>query len=130
MLDSVELGSDRFMPGDTVTMVFRWRALQPVNDAYTVFQHLFGPGNVLIDQDDHSPRVGDVTLPTNSWTPGVIVRDRHTVGIPPNATGGAYQLRAGMYLSSNASLRLPVLNPGRTSHENSSILIKEISVGQ
>ncbi len=129
LLDSVQLPSDRFAPGDTVSAVLRWRALQPVSDSYTVFFHLIGPGGALIDQDDHGPRVGDDSRPTSSWTPGVIVPDNHSVGIPPNAVGGIYQLRTGMYLSSVGNQRLPVLDVGKTSQENNSILIREIRVG-
>jgi len=128
-LEAVELGGDRYAPGATVPLTLRWRALQPVGDAYTVFVHLLGPGGALIDQDDHGPRQGDISLPTNSWIPGVIVRDTHSVGIPPNAVNGVYQLRTGMYLSSNSIQRLPVLDAGRTSQDNGSVLIKEIQVG-
>jgi hypothetical protein len=128
-LESVEIQSDHFAPGDTISFVLRWRALQQVAGSYTVFAHFFGPGGVLVDQDDHSPRVGDVSLPTDSWTPGVIVADSHTVGVPSNAVSGAYQLRAGMFLPSADNQRLPVLDPGRTSHQDNSILILEIQVG-
>jgi predicted Ser/Thr protein kinase len=129
LLDSVQLDSDHFAAGDMVQVVLRWRALQPVGESYTVFFHLIGPGGVLIDQDDHGPRVGDVSLPTNSWTPGVIVADGHRVGIPGNAINGIYQLRAGMYLSSDGNQRLPVLDAGFASHQDNSILVKEIQVG-
>jgi serine/threonine-protein kinase len=129
LLQSVELPSDRFAPGDTIPLVLRWRALQPIAESYTVFVHLVGPGGALIDQDDHGPRVGDISLPTSSWTPGVIVTDNHAVGIPSNAINGMYQLRTGMYLPSNENRRLPVLDTGRTSQQDNSILIMEIRVG-
>lgn len=128
-LQSVELPGDRYAPGDTIPLVLRWRGLQPISDSYTVFLHLLGPGGVLVDQDDHEPRQGDIDLPTNSWAPGVIVADAHTVSIPPGAVNGVYQLRTGMYLSSNVNQRLPVLDAGRTSHQSDSILIKEIRIG-
>jgi hypothetical protein len=128
-LESAELPGERFAQGETIQVLLRWRALQPVVDSYTVFFHLLGPGGALIDQDDHSPRVGDLSLPTSNWTPGVIVADSHTVGIPTNANGGVYQLRTGMYLTSSGNQRLPVLNAGQTSVVDNSILIKEIRVG-
>lgn len=128
-LESVELPSDRFSPGEVVPIKLRWRALQSVADNYIVFVHLFGPGGVLIDQDDHGPREGDIDRPTSSWIPGVIVADTHSVGVPSNAVNGVYQLRAGMYLPSAANQRLPVLDGGRTTHENNSILLMEMHVG-
>jgi predicted Ser/Thr protein kinase len=128
-LDSAQLQRVRFAPGDAVSVVLRWRALQPVAESYTVFVHLIGPGGGLVSQDDHEPRMGDIVLPTSSWTPGVIVVDGHSVDIPTGAPNGTYQLRTGMYLSSNPIQRLPVLKAGRTTEQNDSILIKEIQVG-
>jgi serine/threonine-protein kinase len=128
-LESAELPSDRFSPGEKLPLTLRWRGLQPVADSYTVFLHLLGPGGVLIGQDDHEPRDGDVSHPTNSWIPGVVVADTHSVDIPPDAASGVYQVRTGMYLPSNESQRLPVLDAGRTSDQNNSILVKEIRVG-
>lgn len=128
-LQSVELRNDRFAPGDTIPLVLRWRALQPVAESFTVFLHLIGPGGILIDQDDHGPRIGDVSYPTSSWTPGVIVADSHSVGIPSNAVSGVYQLRTGMYIPSDNNRRLPVLDPGRTSQQDNSVLVREIRVG-
>jgi hypothetical protein len=128
-LDSARLQRVRFAPGDAVSVALRWRALQPVSESYTVFAHLIGPRGGLVSQDDHEPRMDDNVLPTNSWTPGVIVVDDHSVDIPLGAVNGTYQLRTGMYLSSNPNQRLPVLNAGRTSQQNDSILIMEIQVG-
>ena len=127
-LESVELRSARYAPGDTVFLSLRWRALQPVAESYTVFLHLIGPGGTLVAQEDREPRVGSESFPTNSWTPGVIVTDNHAVGIPPNAMPGVYQLRVGMYLSSIGQ-RLPVLDAGQTTHSDNSILVQEIQVG-
>jgi hypothetical protein len=128
-LDAVELSSDRFAPGETIALALRWRALQPVADSYTVFLHLLGPGGTLLDQDDHEPSEGGVNRPTNSWTPGVIIADTHSVDIPPNAVSGVYQLRTGMYLTSDGHNRLPVVDAGNTSQQDGSILIMEIQVG-
>jgi predicted Ser/Thr protein kinase len=129
LLESAILFGERFAPGDNVPVVLRWRALQPIADAYTVFFHLLGPGGGLMDQDDHGPRSGDINLPTNEWTPGVIIEDRHTVAIPSNAGNGVYQLRTGMYLASDDNRRLPVLDAGETSQQDNSILVREIRVG-
>jgi hypothetical protein len=127
-LESVELQSVRYMPGDTINLSLRWRALQPVAESYTVFLHLVGPSGTLVAQEDREPRMGSESFPTNSWTPGVIVVDNHSVGIPPNAVSGDYQLRAGMYLSSIGQ-RLPVLDAGQTAHSDNSILLRGVQVG-
>jgi predicted Ser/Thr protein kinase len=128
VLDSVELQSDRYAPGQTIPLVLRWYALQPVADSYTVFVHLMGPGGARVAQEDREPRVGDVSLPTNSWTRGVIVADNHAVTIPPNAVSGVYQLWTGMYLPATGQ-RLPVLDAGQANVQDDRILIKQIQVG-
>jgi hypothetical protein len=127
VLDSVEIQNDRYAPGQTLPLVLRWRALQPLADSYTVFVHLIGPSGTVIAQEDREPRTGELSLPTNSWTPGVIVADNHTLGIPTNIVAGVYQLRTGMYLSSTAQ-RLPVLDVGNTSAVDSSVLVIEIQI--
>jgi serine/threonine-protein kinase len=128
VLDSVELQSDRYAPGQTIPLVLRWYALQPVADSYTVFVHLMGPGGARVAQEDREPRVGDVSLPTNSWTRGVIVADNHAVTIPPNAVGGVYQLWTGMYLPATGQ-RLPVLDAGQATMQDDRLLIMQIQVG-
>jgi predicted Ser/Thr protein kinase len=128
-LESVELPSDRFSPGQTIPLVLRWRGLQPISESYAVFVHLLGPGGGLIDQDDHEPREGDISRPTSNWTPGVIVPDLHSVAIPSNAASGVYQLRTGMYMPSAGNQRLPVLDAGSTTQQGDSILLREIQVG-
>lgn len=127
-LESAQLRSDRYAPGDSIPLVLRWRALQPVGDSYTVFVHLMGPGGATITQEDREPRVGDVSLPTNGWTPGVIVADSHSVTIPSNVVGGTYQLWTGMYLPASGQ-RLPVLDAGHTAERDNRVLILEIQVG-
>jgi hypothetical protein len=126
-LESVEIQSDRYAPGLTIPLVLRWRALQPVADSYTVFVHLIGPGGGLVAQEDREPRVGEISLPTNGWTPGVIVADSHSVAVPSNAVSGGYQLRTGMYLPSSGQ-RLPVLDAGRTQAQDGSILVMDIQI--
>jgi serine/threonine-protein kinase len=128
-LESVELLDGRFSPGETIPLVLRWRGLQSISESYTVFVHLLGPQGGLIDQDDHEPREGDTSRPTSTWIPGVIVPDRHTVIIPPNAASGVYQLRTGMYVPSADNLRLPVVDAGRATEEGDSILLLEVQVG-
>ncbi len=127
-LESARLERDRYAPGETVSFVLRWRALQPVSESYIVFVHLAGPSGATVAQDDREPRVGDVGLPTNGWTPGVIVADNHAITIPASAAAGTYQLWTGMYLPTNGQ-RLIVLDAGRTRQQDNRIFVTEIHVG-
>jgi serine/threonine-protein kinase len=127
VLDSVELHSVSYAPGQTIPVVLRWRSTQPVAESYTVFMHLLGPGGGAVAQDDREPRNGETSFPTNNWTPGVIVIDSHLISIPSNAVSGVYQLRTGMFLPSTGQ-RLPVLDPGQASVQDDTILITEIQI--
>jgi len=49
--------------------------------------------------------------------------------IPRDAARGKYQLRVGLYPASNPGSRLPVVSPGKTTAENNSILVRELTVG-
>jgi len=126
-LESVQLERGRYAAGETVSFALRWRALQPVSESYIVFVHLAGPGGATVAQDDREPRVGDVSLPTNGWTPGVIVADNHAIAIPSAAAAGTYQLWTGMYLPANGQ-RLAVLDAGRTRQQDDRIFVMEIHV--
>jgi serine/threonine-protein kinase len=127
-LESAQLRADRFAPGEALSLVLRWRALQPVANSYIVFVHLIGPSGVTVAQEDREPRTGDASRPTNTWTPGVIVADSHSLTIPSSAANGTYQLWTGMYLPSNGE-RLPVLDAGRTNAQDHRVLIREIRIG-
>ncbi len=119
---SAELNGDRFQPGDLVAVTLRWQARKPVDQSYTAFFHLIGPDGQLVAQDDR------IASDPRTWTPGVIVPDTHAVVLPADAPPGTYQLRTGLYLQATMS-RLPVVDSGRTTAEEDSILIREIEVG-
>ncbi len=125
VLESVELKSDQYRPGQTISLLLRWRSTQAVNEAYTVFVHLIGPDGGVVAQDDRQPGLGDVANPTNTWVPGVIVSDEHRLAIPDDAPAGTYQLRTGMYAP---GYRLPVVDPGKTTARDNSILLMTIQI--
>jgi hypothetical protein len=66
-----------------------------VGEKYTVFtQILDGAGQIVAQQDN--PPVGG-TVPTDSWRPGVVVRDPYRLSLPATLTPGDYQLILGLY---------------------------------
>lgn len=103
----------------------RWRALGTPTARYIVFVHLFGPGGSLVAQDDREPLDG--LQPTDTWTPGLVLWDRHRVTIPPGAPTGTYRVWAGMYLRDVG--RLPVIDPGSAVVQSDSVLLAEVEVG-
>lgn len=126
VLESVELKSDRYRPGQTIDVLLRWRSTQPVNESYKVFVHLVGPNGAVWAQHDREPGSDDQIRPTNTWIAGVIVPDIHTLVVPTDVPPGAFQLRVGMYVP---AYRLPVVDPGKTTVRDNSILLMGIQIG-
>jgi tRNA A-37 threonylcarbamoyl transferase component Bud32 len=123
-LEQAELLRAGFRPGDVMSVSLRWRALGTPTARYIVFIHLFGPGGSLVAQDDREPLDG--LQPTDTWTPGIVLWDRHRVAIPPDAPAGTYRVWAGMYLRDVG--RLTVVDPGTAIAQSDSILLAEVEV--
>lgn len=92
--------------GEALAVVLYWEAVSPVTESYTVFTHLRGPDGQLVAQQDNLP-VGGLA-PTNTWTPGVLIRDPYRLPLPPTLATGNYQLQVGLYTAAGRqSLTLP-----------------------
>lgn len=90
-----EVDKERIQPGDEVTVTLYWQALKPIPDTYSVYVQIFGWQQDL-GQHDSYPAGG--SYPTDLWTPGQIIRDRHEVTISPDALGpGPAWISAGLY---------------------------------
>jgi hypothetical protein len=128
-LDSAELERDTFRPGENIQVTFRWQSrVRSIPVGYKVFVHLIGPLSPQpVAQVDSEPQGG--LAPTTMWNKGVLVPDSYSLFVPVNAPHGKYILRVGMYPSNSPSSRLPVVDPGKTSAESDSILVKEITIG-
>lgn len=100
-LNHVALGPAQV--GRPLQLVLYWHGDAPIEARYTVFTQLFDPAGALVAQQDNWPVHG--LAPTDSWTPGVWVRDPYTLPIPADAaesaaesaTAGDYQLWVGVY---------------------------------
>jgi hypothetical protein len=84
-------------PGDTLLVTLAWRALEEMDESYTVFAHLLAPDGSMTGQHDALPAGG--THPTDLWLAGEVVVDVHEIAIPTGAVAGAHRLEAGMYLA-------------------------------
>ncbi|HWC04909.1 MAG TPA: glycosyltransferase family 39 protein [Methylomirabilota bacterium] len=81
-------------PGDTVTVRYHWRLLQPLRHDYWVFLHVRG----LKSARNQDQPIGALHFGTSRWTPGEEVRQGVTFRVPPDTPPGAYPLRAGVWL--------------------------------
>jgi hypothetical protein len=126
-LESADLPRDTLHPGEMLDVTLRWKSrVNSIGQPFKVFVHLLGPTGNLVAQIDREPQDG--RSPTTTWSPGVVVPDVYTLEIPRDAPHGAYQLRVGLYPANNPANRLPVVDPGKTTAENNSVLVKTLTI--
>jgi len=125
LLKACDLENDSFRPGETLRLTLYWRALQPMQENYTVFVHVARADGTILTQRDIQPRDG--THPTSSWVIDEWVADPHELFIPSDAPPGTYWLKVGMYFQPTMQ-RLLVVDPGQAAVEQDSVLVKELQV--
>jgi len=85
-----------------------WRALQPMEEDYTAFLHLYDAHGHRIAQEDRL--ITDRYLrPTSRWEPGASGVALYHLPIPPGTPPGQYELELGVYLLETGK-RLPLLD--------------------
>ncbi len=90
------LDSTTVAPGGVVNLTLYWRALRPMQNAYTVFNQIIDLATAAkAGQVDGMP-VCDRN-PTGQWFAGDIIADPYSIPIAPDAAPGAYTLISGMY---------------------------------
>ncbi|MCX7668563.1 MAG: hypothetical protein N2439_00635, partial [Anaerolineae bacterium] len=82
-------------PGDAVPVELLWQATRAPGEPLVVVVQLLGAGDALIANLEEQPLKGH--YPTQAWTAGELVRDRHTLRLPPDAAPGRYRLIVGVY---------------------------------
>jgi hypothetical protein len=83
----------------------------PVDLSYTVFAQLLDSAGRLVAQQDNLPVRG--LAPTDTWQPGVVVRDPYRLQIPEDTPAGDYRLIVGLYTEAG---RVPLtLTDGSTN---------------
>ncbi len=87
-------------PGDSVTVITYWRALQRLPDNYGIFLHLDMPNGQTIATVDQSHLAN---IPTSSWAPSLYVRVPLRLIIPPAMLPIRYQWRVGIVNTQNAA---------------------------
>ncbi len=106
-LEEYRLDRGPFQPGQSVCVLFVWRALAQPREDYTVFVHLIDDVNRIITQRDDQPVGG--FRPSSAWGADERVEDRHGLTIPNDVAAGDYQLIVGLYRASTGE-RLMVLD--------------------
>ncbi len=113
-------------PGETLHITFRWQALRPVQNRYSVFVHLVNASGQIVTQDDSEPARG--SRPTTTWTAGEVISDAHVLTVPADAAPGEYRVLVGLYLP-EANVRVPVVQSGRADSEGNALVAHRVTVG-
>jgi hypothetical protein len=92
-------------PGQPLTLVLYWQALETFDRPYTVFAHLVDARGRIVGQRDQVP--GDGAFPTTSWVPGEYLTDAYAIPIHADTPAGDYWIEVGFYDPLDGA-RLPV----------------------
>jgi hypothetical protein len=90
-----DIAATTVRPGEVVSCTLYWRALQEINQNYTVFNHLVDAGGETWGQWDNQPQKGG--FPTTRWVPGQVIADPYQIPVSADAPAGSLQLKSGMY---------------------------------
>lgn len=82
-------------PGSGFPLELDWRPQRPLQRNLKVFVHLVDVRGKLWSQHDSPPVNG--RDPTNLWTAGGLVVDRHALSLPSNLPEGQYWIEVGLY---------------------------------
>jgi 4-amino-4-deoxy-L-arabinose transferase-like glycosyltransferase len=88
-------GGTEAHPGDSLTLVLYWQALETFDQPYTVFAHLVDEDDHIFGQRDQVP--GDGEFPTTSWVSGEYLTDAYAIPIHSDTPSGEYWLEIGFY---------------------------------
>ena len=96
LLLEADIQRDSAQASQVIPAVLRWRALQTMDQDYTVFVQLIGPDGRLYGQVDTWPMQG--SRPTSGWVAGEELSDLYEVRLDPDSPPGDYQVVVGWYL--------------------------------
>ncbi len=82
-------------PGKDVKLTHYWKVVAPTGDGWRVFTHLNGPNNQPFINVDHPPVKGK--YPVAMWKAGEIIRDEHTIRLPPNWSHAQVLVYTGLW---------------------------------
>jgi len=82
-------------PGKDVKLTHYWKVIAPPGDGWRVFTHVAGPNNQGFLNFDHGPVRGK--YPVAQWKAGDIIRDEHTIRLPPTWPHASVEVYVGIW---------------------------------
>jgi hypothetical protein len=107
-LESYQISDRDLAAGQTLVVSLSWQALEALHEPCKVFVHLLDSSGKLVAQHDGEPVAWH--SPTDRWSAGEQLTDRHGIPLPEDLSPGEYSLVAGMYRHSGE--RLPISQRG------------------
>lgn len=107
-------------PGDTLHLMLFWKALDDVNENYTVFTQVLARDDRKLAQVDSWPQGGQ--SPTATWRRGQVITDTYSLTIATEAQPEIVELHIGLYDSD--VVRLPILGQGGHVQDTRLVLAK------
>jgi hypothetical protein len=117
--------ADEVQPGESLPVHLYWEALGQPQKSYVVFVHLLDESGNLVSSHDSAPQDG--RFPTNTWLPGDLLQDTHTLQLAADLPEGAYQINIGLYLPETGE-RVPVQTADGTVILTQSLPLTTITV--
>ena len=112
-------------PGDRFRLTLYWRAQQPIEESYKVFNQVYFGDSPMIAQRDGYPVCED--RHTDQWDPGELITDSNVVPVAADAPDGLYPLFTGLYIEETGD-RLSVLDASGAPVD-SQVHITDIRIG-
>lgn len=107
-------------------VVLEWEILQPLEEDYSAFIHLYDSHGQRISQGD--ALIADRALrPTSDWEPGSPSWSVYHLPIPPGTPPGQYELGVGVY-SVKTGERLPLLGAEGEAQDTVTRLVVNVGV--
>ncbi len=111
--------------GDRFRLTLYWRAQQPLEESFKVFNQVYFGDSPMIAQRDGFPVCED--RHTDQWDPGELITDSYMVPVAANAPDGLYPLYTGLYNEATGD-RLSVLD-GTGAPVDSQVHVTDIRIG-
>ncbi len=94
---SLETNPNPIRAGSILSLTYTWEALSPPPFAPTIFVHLVGAGERLVN--DHPLLHG--LYPPDRWHRGERLRERYALAVPPTTLPGRYSIVVGVWFPKN-----------------------------
>jgi hypothetical protein len=119
-LQPLSITIDETLDEDTLSLKLLWEIEEPVEDDVTVFVHLYGADDELIEQADGYPIGG--MAPFWLWEVGETLEDFRSLSLPADSALESYNVGIGLYKTSTGE-RLPVVDKDGQSLANDVVLL-------